>query len=500
MSNLQSQLELLKNDTEIKNYFENKNILHFVKKYIKIDEMLMQYFKSSENCDDKKDSDTNIQVITQQLNNIKQLIMTNNTSLENIHSNVLSSNVTVLSSLERYNSEILSGNSFKDEFKNILENFKDKIDVLSNKKLNDIDRKSLDVLSGIGSTLMTSLDSHTINHKIVSIEKVLNSLHDTFTGGNSSRKGATAENILLKNLTEAFPDAEVVDMHTEKNAGDIHIIKDNKPKILIDSKHFDTTVPKKDLDKFYADIQLQNCSGILCNAFGGIANRKDFSIDFVDNNILVFIHNHRFDNSLFTLAVNIIYNMHEHIKDKQNDCVTIDQRLFNNLKIEYSFFLQSYDYHLEIIKTNINSLSKLKFTLLDHFFKRKTSTTSELKQFTCHLCSTGCSSDKALKRHYKEQHQITFTKNEPSTEVVVVPKKPKKLTKKQQQELQQQQQQELQQQQQQQQQEQEQQQQQQQQQQGVQQQQYNQDNFNQDSDYTDEGSSNEESTSNKIDF
>ena len=133
MSNLQSQLELLKNDTEIKNYFENKNILHFVKKYIKIDEMLMQYFKSSENCDDKKDSDTNIQVITQQLNNIKQLIMTNNTSLENIHSNVLSSNVTVLSSLERYNSEILSGNSFKDEFKNILENFKDKIDVLSNK-------------------------------------------------------------------------------------------------------------------------------------------------------------------------------------------------------------------------------------------------------------------------------------------------------------------------------------------------------------------------------
>ena len=98
--------------------------------------------------------------------------------------------------------------------------------------------------------------------------------------------------------------------------------------------------------------------------------------------------------------------------------------------------MQSYDYHLEIIKTNINSLSKLKFTLLDHFFKRKTSTTSELKQFSCHLCSTGCSSDKALKRHYKEQHQITFTKNDPSTEsseVAIVPKKPKKLTKKQQQ-------------------------------------------------------------------
>ena len=46
MSDLQSQLELLKNDVEIKNYFADKNILHFVKKYIKIDEMLMQYFKT----------------------------------------------------------------------------------------------------------------------------------------------------------------------------------------------------------------------------------------------------------------------------------------------------------------------------------------------------------------------------------------------------------------------------------------------------------------------
>ena len=414
-----SQCELIKKDNQIKDYLQNKNInlIDFIKKYIKIDEILINYFIEQKEKEEYNTTDSNINLVRDELDTIKKLLLSNNNSLENIQSNVLSSNITLLSSIERYNSEITkeitSGNSFKEEFKNILENFKEKIDVLSTKKLNDIDRKSLDVLSNIGNTLITSLDSHIMNQKIISIEKVLNSLHDNFTGGvGSSKKGATAENILLKNLTETFPDAEVIDVHHEKNAGDIHIIKDNKPKILIDSKHFDTTVPKKDLDKFYADIQLQNCSGILCNAFGGIANRKDFSIDFVDNNILIFIHNHKFDNSLFTLAVNIIYNMHEHIKDKQNDSVVIDQRLFNNLKIEYSFFLQSYDYHLEIIKTNINSLSKLKFTLLDHFFKRKSSTTNELKQFSCHLCSTGCSSDKALKRHYKEQHQIIFKQNE----------------------------------------------------------------------------------------
>lgn len=417
------QYELLKNDTEITLYFQERNLYDFIKKHIKIDQLLCEYFKNdSDNKEsdkeesDKEESKNDIQTISDELLCIKRMLMTNNSNLENIHSNVISSNVTVLSSLERYNSEITHG-SFKDEFKtefrNLLEGFKDKIDLLNNQKINDIDRKSLDILSGLQQTLITSLDSHTINHKIQSIEQVLNTLHDTFTGGaSSSRKGAVAENILLSNLIQAFPDSEVIDVHADKNAGDIHIIKDNKPKILIDSKHFDGTVPKKDLDKFYTDIQLQNCSGILCNAFGGIANRKDFSIDFVDNNILVFIHNHRFDNNLFRLAVNIIYNMHEHIKDKMQDGITIDQRLFNNLKIEYSFFLQSYDYHLDIIKSNINSLSNLKFSLLDHFFKRKTGSVNESKKFSCHLCSTGCSSDKALKRHYKDQHQIILTKND----------------------------------------------------------------------------------------
>ena len=45
MSDLQSQLELLKNDVEIKNYFADKNILHFVKKYIKIEKETIAWSK-----------------------------------------------------------------------------------------------------------------------------------------------------------------------------------------------------------------------------------------------------------------------------------------------------------------------------------------------------------------------------------------------------------------------------------------------------------------------
>ena len=48
------------------------------------------------------------------------------------------------------------------------------------------------------------------------------------------------------------------------------------------------------------------------------------------------------------------------------------------------------------------------------------------------MCGTGCSSDKALKRHYKEQHQMTFNKNctppPTSPQPVSKTKKPKKAT------------------------------------------------------------------------
>jgi hypothetical protein len=98
--------------------------------------------------------------------------------------------------------------------------------------------------------------------------------------------------------------------------------------------------------------------------------------------------------------------MHEQIKEKKSDCITIDQRLYQNLKIEYNYYNQSFRHHLDIIKTNVNSLSQLSFNLLDNFFKRK-ATAVDLKEFTCHLCGTGCKTEKILKTHLRKQHGNT---------------------------------------------------------------------------------------------
>ena len=183
-----------------------------------------------------------------------------------------------------------------------------------------------------------------INNKIGSIETVLSSINENFSN-NSSKKGQVAETVLLNVLTETFSDTEVLDTSHNANSGDIQLVREDKPTILIDSKNFGSkTVPKRDLDKFYTDIQQNNCTGILCNAFGGIANKQHFEIDIVDKNIIVFIHNHQFDSNLFKLATNIIYNMHQELRDKQTDSIILDQRLYQNIKIEYNYYIQTFDF------------------------------------------------------------------------------------------------------------------------------------------------------------
>ena len=405
-----SQVEKLLTDLDIISYFTtgDRDILQFIKKYIGVDKILSSSVQKSDLLYDKLDE-------------IRSALSNNNTQLSNLSTNFSNSTSILQSKIENIrditNNELkgmflelqqqLSRGIETSELKVVFENFRERIDILNNQRLNDMDRKNLEIFSNLQSNLQTnferSLDSHQINNKIVSIETALSSINENFSN-NSAKKGQVAETVLFNVLTEAFSDTEIVDTSHIANSGDIQMIKDEKPVILIDSKNFGSkTVPKRDLDKFYTDIQQNNCSGILCNSFGGIANKQHFEIDIVDKNIIVFIHNHQFDSGVFRLATNIIYNMHQELRDKQTDSIILDQRLYQNIKIEYNYYIQTFRHHLDIIKSNVNSLSQLSFTLLDNFFKRK-ATNVELKEYSCHICSAQLSTEKILKTHLKKQH------------------------------------------------------------------------------------------------
>lgn len=402
-----SDVENLLTNSDVISYFtsNNKSIFEFVKTYIEVDKVLGS-------------NKVNSNVVYNKLDEIKNMLSNNSNQMSSITTNISNANSNTMNMLQNKLDSIkdITNNEIRtiffdlqkqiyniDELKLLFESFKERLDILNNQKLNDLDRRNLDILSNMQNCFEKSLDSHQINNKIGSIESVLSSINENFSN-NSAKKGQVAETVLFNILTEVFTDTEIIDTSHNANSGDIQMVKENRPVILLDSKNFGSkVVPKRDLDKFYNDIQQNNCCGILCNAFGGIANKQHFEIDIIDKNIIVFIHSHQFDATLFKLATNIIYNMHQELKDKQTDSILVDQRLYQNIKVEYNYYIQTFRHHLDIIKSNVNSLSQLSFTLLDNFFKRK-ATTVDLKQFSCHICSAQLSTEKILKTHLKRMH------------------------------------------------------------------------------------------------
>lgn len=253
------------------------------------------------------------------------------------------------------------------------------------------------------------LDNSFNSHPVINnIKQNLQLLQQNFSG-SSSKKGQVTEDILFNNLTNLFSDSEVINTSSISNSGDIQIKKDNKPMILIDSKNFKSNVPKIDIEKFYRDTELNNSCGILCSSNSGISNRQNLEIDIKDKNIYVFISNHQYDNTLFKLAIDIIYNIYDIIKDKCTDNIEVSKELFQRLKIEYNFFLTTFKQYIDNIKINIISIEKLAFNQLDEFFKRS-NLTNQIKPFSCQLCGTPFGSDKTLKHHLKFKHDIDVSK------------------------------------------------------------------------------------------
>lgn len=284
-----------------------------------------------------------------------------------------------------------------------------KLTELSNKSTDNITNELLNIIKlqintpkqDKASYFIKELNSSLNNHPVLQkIDNNLSILQQNFTG-SSSKKGQVTEHILFNNLVKLLHDSNVTNTSHIPNSGDIQISKINKPLIIIDSKNFNTNVPKIDLDKFYHDLQINNSCGILCNSNAGIANREHFQIDIQNNNVYIFISNHQYNNMFFELAIKIIYNIYDIIQFNKIGIIEIDKQLFNRLKLEYNFFLTQFYQHLTLIKTSVISLEKLAFIQLDQFFK---TTNNTIKPFYCTICGQGFKTNNTLKTHLKKHN------------------------------------------------------------------------------------------------
>jgi hypothetical protein len=235
---------------------------------------------------------------------------------------------------------------------------------------------------------------------------------------NSSSKGNFSENSLMGILTFLYPYGNVEHVGNKlSNAGDIHLNRKDKTKIIFENKEYSHTVVQTEVDKFINNVVLNDCDGIMLSHSSQIIFKDDFEINFNGDSILVYICNVNYDISKIRTAISII----DHLKEKkesitkQQDSISISREDFDIINKEYSFLLNQ---KKSIIKTltdcfnkNIEEIRQLRVPSMELILQREYGIKLSDEEF-CPYCQKLCKNKAGVSAHLKscDNYKSSLTK------------------------------------------------------------------------------------------
>lgn len=389
--NFYAELENIVNNTHITQYFieHDVSVEQFLMRYIAVDEFIRT-----------SNTDSDRALVSSKLDTLRhQIEGLSNDSIKQDLLKMFNDNFSTLVH------QLSSHNVAIDKFSNVVskdfDNMKLYIDNAMQTHLTSNDQKTF-------SHIMDVIKSLSVTDKLNSIHDLLKSLHTNLTS-NSNVKGAISETILFNKLTAEFPDADIVDSSKTPHSGDFVLNRLDAPKVLIDIKNYTRNVPKEEIDKFYDDLRTQQCSGILCSVKSGVACKRHFEVEIIDDKfIAVFVHNFNFDPFFIRLAANVIDHMDKIVRNANNtDNVTLSRSFFSSMKSEYDAFLQVFHKHIASIQSTLSVMSNMQLDLIDQFFSSKTSCAPKgaaLTKSFCGSCQKYFKNKFSLERHLKSKH------------------------------------------------------------------------------------------------
>ena len=224
---------------------------------------------------------------------------------------------------------------------------------------------------------------------------------------NSSSKGKISENILYNVLLSLYPTAQIDQVGTTKETGDIMLIRKDKPSILFENKNYDKNVVQEEVKKFLRDVETQNCSGIMLAQHYGIANKENFEIEVNNNNVLVYLHRVEYDADKIKAAVDIIDHFKttiEYNEKTNNDTLIINKDVLDDINKEYKFFIENKLSHIKTIKDFyqklISQADELKIPNLEQYLSKLYASSSS-KNDLCEYCNYCAKNSRALVAHYR---------------------------------------------------------------------------------------------------
>ena len=262
---------------------------------------------------------------------------------------------------------------------------------------------------------------------------------------SSSLKGHYSENKLLMILENMYPQSNIENINMEKTAhtkrsGDIILYRDeNKPKILIENKIYESkNVPEDEVKKFIRDIDEQKCHGIMLSQSldKSISGKKTFQIDFHKNYILIYVDKVNYDPFKVGLAIDIIDKLYIKLKpflcdnEIEEHKYEISNDILESINSEFQKFIKcKEEFYTEIQDTNkklLRRLDELQFPNLDVYLKNIFAT-SHQTSLKCDICSRefgGRHPSKALARHTascKKKHAKHIEGKDPIEEQIEEP-------------------------------------------------------------------------------
>ena len=224
---------------------------------------------------------------------------------------------------------------------------------------------------------------------------------------NGSSKGKISENIVFNILNTLYPSAQEIEyVGDKKETGDIMLVRENKPTILVENKNWEKIVSKEEVKKFIHDVETQNCCGIFLSQNTGIANKRNFEITIHNSkHILLFMHEVNYDAEKIKLGIEIIDHFKETLDkfDDKSDTDTIDKDTLDTINKE---FQECCSQKLNILKTIkdfsqklLKQVDDISFPILENYLS--TRYTFSVGKMVCEHCNFIAKNQQALSAHYR---------------------------------------------------------------------------------------------------
>ena len=304
--------------------------------------------------------------------------------------------------------------SMNEEMKTLMSiNMMEKVEPVLREKLKDqqsaIVNSTLDKITTLFDNKFLNINEISKSNKEIlsSQNDKLNNLLNRFE--NSSAKGKMSENLVLNTLKDMYPNAEIYSVGQTKETCDIMLVRNNKPKILVENKDWRRPVIQEEVKKFMRDIELQKCCGLFLSQNTTITTKDNFEINVHDGNVLVYVHCANNDPEKIKIALDIIdafsntLKLLEEESCSDQDMNTISKEVSDHINAEYQNFLSKKNKTIKMAKEFIQTLVKQieEFTIpsLETYLASKYSLSSS--KFVCEYCGFVGKSQQSKSAHMR---------------------------------------------------------------------------------------------------